>query len=88
MVLPLGLSGPLSGAAASVDWNAAVEGVARRTIERELTDLLGDVLGGSRDDEPDEGDPSQGDAAATPPENQETPAAPAGARRATSPSGR
>jgi AsmA protein len=52
VVLPLGLEGPLDGAGASVDWNAAVEGVARRTIERELTDLLGDVLGGDRDEEP------------------------------------
>ncbi len=54
VVLPLGLSGPLDGTGASVDWGAAAEGVARRTIERELDNVLGNLLGGSRDDKPAE----------------------------------
>jgi AsmA protein len=52
VVLPLGLSGPLDGARASVDWGAAAEGVARRTIERELGGVLGNLLGGSEATEP------------------------------------
>jgi uncharacterized protein involved in outer membrane biogenesis len=52
VVLPLGLSGPLDGARASVDWGAAAEGVARRTIERELGGFLGNLLGGSEATEP------------------------------------
>jgi len=43
-----GLSGPLDGTGVSVDWGAAVEGVARRTVERELTNALGSLFGGSR----------------------------------------
>jgi len=46
VVLPLGLSGPLDSTGANVDWGAAVEGVARRTVERELTNVLGNLLGG------------------------------------------
>ena len=84
VVLPLGLSGPLDGAGASVDWGAAAEGVARRTIERELNDVLGDLLGGSRDDPPDEAAVTSSDAAASAPEGQAAP----GARRVEAPSGR
>jgi len=83
-VLPLGLSGPLDGAGASVDWGAAAEGVARRTIERELDDVLGNLLGGSRDDPPDEAAVSSSDAAAVAPAGQAAP----GARRVEAPSGR
>ena len=53
VVLPLELSGPLDGTGASVDWGAAVEDVARRTVERELTNALGNLLGGSRDNDRD-----------------------------------
>jgi uncharacterized protein involved in outer membrane biogenesis len=49
VVLPVGLSGPLSEAGASVDWSAAAEGAARRTIERELSNFLGKAFGGSDD---------------------------------------
>jgi hypothetical protein len=54
VVLPLSLSGRLDDAGASVDWGAAATGFARRTVERELGDLLGDFLGGSSDDARDE----------------------------------
>ncbi|MFC2144624.1 AsmA family protein [Acidobacteriota bacterium] len=47
IVLPLGLNGPFDAARATVDWNAAMGDVARRTIERELGDVLGNLLGSS-----------------------------------------
>ena len=84
VVLPLGLSGPLDGARASVDWGAAAEGVARRRIERELGGVLGNLLGGSRNDEPDEDAESSPDEAAVAPTVQAAPRA----RRADAPSGR
>ena len=55
VVLPLGLSGTLDSARASVDWGAAAEDVARRTVERELTNALDNLLGGSRDNDQDKG---------------------------------
>jgi hypothetical protein len=83
VILPLGLSGPLGGVGASVDWSAAADAVVHRTVERELTKLLGNALGGSRTDSPD---PSAAPLAAPP--EQGRPAAQTRARRAESPSGR
>jgi len=88
VVLPLGLSGPLDGARASVDWGAAAEGIARRTIERELNDVLGNLLGGSRDDPPDEAAATSSGAAAVAPAGQAPNVVPSRARRAEAPSGR
>jgi hypothetical protein len=55
VVLPFGLSGPLEGAGASVDWGAAVESAAVRTVERELDDLLRNLLGGSSQETVEQG---------------------------------
>jgi len=88
VVLPLGLSGPLDGTGASVNWGAAVEDVARRTVERELTNALGNLFGGSRESEPEKG------AVTSPDKGTEAPAAQTSnpvemrVRRAKAPSGR
>lgn len=84
VVLPLGLKGPLDSARASVDWGAAAEGAARRAVERELNDALGDILGGSRNDRQDEGVATSPNTAAA----AEAEQAPTRARRAEAPSGR
>ncbi len=88
VVLPVGLSGPLDGARASVDWDAAVKGVARRTVERELTNLLGDVLGGSRDDTKGDRSTTPAEAGAAAPQELPRPDGPTRALRAEPPSGR
>jgi len=87
VVLPLGLSGPFAGARASVDWNAAVGDVARRTIERELGGVLGNLLGGSPDAEPPAGASSPPGEVAEDRAEQTPSAETAGERRAESSSG-
>jgi AsmA protein len=87
VVLPLGLSGPLDGTGASVDWGAAVEDVARRTVERELTNAIGNLLGGSRSDEPDKGAVTSPDTGAGTSAAQTSKPAGTPVRRAKAPSG-
>ena len=88
VVLPLGLSGPLDGTGASVDWGAAVEDVARRTVERELTSALGNLLGGSRGDEPEKGAVTSPDKGTLAPAAQTSNPVEMRVRRATAPTGR
>lgn len=88
VVLPLGLSGPLDSAGASVDWGAAAEGVARRAIEGKVNDVLGNLFGGSRDDQPDEDAVTSSDATAVSPAGQAPNMVPNSTGRAEVPSGR
>ncbi|MGD9253577.1 MAG: AsmA family protein [Holophagae bacterium] len=55
VVLPLGLSGTFDDLSANVDWGSAAQTLVTQTVERELDNVLGGLLGGGGDDKPASG---------------------------------
>lgn len=91
ITLPVQLDGPLNHPGATVDWGATVRDLARRPVQRELGNLLGNFLGQTPGNEATSGPhPSPSTPSGGPPATNEEPPAssrPSGTR-AQSPSGK
>ncbi len=67
VILPIRLAGAFDAPSVTVDWNAAVESAASRTVERELGELLGRVFGDDEEEDRMAGPRETGTAPQTPP---------------------